>query len=330
MIFRNAFQVMLDNFNKIYKYLLYRLVVILLTGSIFLAFFIPDMTALLDSFFASDVWVQIQTLASEVVKALVNSELIPFTQINTHMQAIGAAFSEFIGKHAGSITLTVLAALLLFIVHQFLAGVGDFVLGDMVNTHMSCYAEINFFSSLVKNIGKACRFLVVYVPLSFAFDLLTVAVCYFFFFFVMSFLPGFVAVFLSVTTILCAQTLKLTFTSNLMPCMIEGGMKIRDSVKYCFKLSRQKFVKMFSGYLVYVYVVVFVNGLMAVVTLGSGILLTLPASMLWLVCMRFVNYYTATGRKYFIAYDTIVLNTDRGETEKFFANNEMYEKTKMR
>ena len=112
--------------------------------------------------------------------------------------------------------------------------------------------------------------------------------------------------------------------------MIEGGMKLPEAVKSSFHLTKQRFGKLYSSYIVYLYIAVTVCVAALLFTLGSGLLLALPAVSIWLISIRFVNFYTQTGRKYFITYDTIVLNADKGETEKFFENNEMYDKTKTR
>ena len=46
--------------------------------------------------------------------------------------------------------------------------------------------------------------------------------------------------------------------------------------------------------------------------------ITVPASYFLFICIQFVNYYTVQGKKYFITYDRIATNRDRGDSEHFF------------
>ncbi|MBO5525393.1 MAG: hypothetical protein J5993_01450 [Clostridia bacterium] len=329
MIFRNAFQIMINNFGKVFKLLLYYLAVFLFLGAIYLAVLAPNISSFFNGLWESEVMDRLKDLGGAIIGVFLSNEGAEGKVIEG-LAALGAAFAAYTDANSVSIGLVIAGTFLVILAFGFLKGIGEFVVGDMINTKMSSYAEINFIPALVRNIGPAAKFFVLYVPISTLLDLVTIAVCYFVFFFVLSFLPGFVALFFTITTVFCVQALKLAFTSDLMPCMIEGKMKIKDSLKYIFARRKYKFGRSYACYLVYVYAVVIVNVMTGLATLGSGLLLTLPLSMIWLLSIRFVNYYTSTGRKYFITYDTIVLNDDLGETEKFFENNEMYDKTKTR
>lgn len=329
MVFKNAFQIFIDNFNKAYKLLLYRLIVVSFTGAIFLAFFIPNFSSFIQELTTGEVMENLRALASAFLKSLIASEEAG-EEISSSIVAVGTSFSALLASHSVSIVFTIIGSILVYFAYQFLRGIGDFVVGDMLNTRMCSYAEVTFFSSLVKNLYIAGRFLIIYVPLVMLFDALIVLICYFVFFFLLSFLPAFLAIFLAVTAIILAQAAKFTITSNLMPSMIEGGMGIRDSVKALVKIKKEEFMKLFSVYIVYLYAAVTVSVVMTVATFGSGLLFALPAVSLWMIAIRFVSYYTTTGRKYFITYDTIVLNAEKGNMEKFFDSNEMYDKTKTR
>ena len=55
----------------------------------------------------------------------------------------------------------------------------------------------------------------------------------------------------------------------------------------------------------------------ALVTIGSILLLTIPASYFLLICVQYVNYYTVTGRKYFLAYDRVFDDPSRGDSAHY-------------
>ena len=64
--------------------------------------------------------------------------------------------------------------------------------------------------------------------------------------------------------------------------------------------------------------VIILNVIAAVCTFGSALLITVPASYMLFICVQYVNYYTIKGKKYFITYDKIASNPDRGDREHFF------------
>ena len=69
----------------------------------------------------------------------------------------------------------------------------------------------------------------------------------------------------------------------------------------------------FSTYLVSVYMVVIVNVISAIATLGSSLIITLPSSYFYFICLQYVNYYTLTGKKYFLTHEKIVKNELHGD-----------------
>lgn len=72
---------------------------------------------------------------------------------------------------------------------------------------------------------------------------------------------------------------------------------------------------MFSTYVATIYIIIIINVIGAVCTFGSVLLLTVPASFMLFICEQFVNYYTVQGKRYFITYDRIAINRDRGDSE---------------
>ena len=83
------------------------------------------------------------------------------------------------------------------------------------------------------------------------------------------------------------------------------------------KLKRQT-VYAFANYIVTVYLMIIFNVIAAICTLGSALIITVPASFYMLICTQYVSYYTENGKKYFITYERIAQNDDCGDREHFF------------
>lgn len=324
MIFRNSLTILIDNFGKVYKLLLYRVIVMVIIGSFCLAIVIPNLAGIT----ASDEFVALRELMIDFAQAIISGDSVFLSGFREAFESASSALFAMISSRRVALVFSVLGILLLYLIYRFFLGLGNFVMGDMINNKLSCYADTTFFSGLVKDLGAAAKYFALYVPLSFAFDLVLVLVCYLVFFLMLSFLPVLVAIFLSMTLIIVAQAVKMTYTSNLMPAMIEDRVPIKEAVRESFLLSKSDTLKLMTTYVALLYLLVVVNVVATICTFGSAMLITMPASYTLLICVQFVFYYTSRGKKYFINYNTIVSNVDRGEKEKFFGDNEMYEKTK--
>ena len=110
----------------------------------------------------------------------------------------------------------------------------------------------------------------------------------------------------------------MTWIGNWLPAMVDEERALKSSMEEINKAKH--FVgKMFSTYLVTCYFVVLLNVAAMVFSFGSALIITLPASFMLFICVQFVHYYTVRGKKYFISFDRIATNPDKGDREHIFA-----------
>ena len=65
------------------------------------------------------------------------------------------------------------------------------------------------------------------------------------------------------------------------------------------------FAGRFSSYLIAIYLLLICNLIFAVFTVGSFLIISIPASHLFLLSLQFVHYYEDTGKKYFLSFRKI-------------------------
>lgn len=313
MLFRNSIRLLMENFKNVYKILLYKVIVGVVAGALCVAMILPQLLELWNSAPMQDLL----TGAKSFLKALLSANA---TELGTVKEEIfgneGALhrFADLLLSRTTGIVLGMLGCVLVYLLKRFADTLCYFAVGGVLNDRMSTYAEMPFATSYIKNLGKACRYALVYVPIAFAFEAAALVVCYL----AIRFVSILSALFISVTVIVLAQALKFTFTGRWMPAMITDGSRLRDSLRYADKTERKQRGKMFSTYLVSVYGVVIVNVMAAICTFGSALIITLPASYFLFICEQFTHYYTIKGKKYFITYERIASNPDRGDREHYF------------
>ncbi len=312
MRFRNSLRLLMENFKHVYKLLLSRVIIGLVAAALCTSFVLPELLKLWEEDAVQALWSSVKSFVSH---------LATFSFTDGEMEAIrqevidsGRQVKTLLSSMTLEITLTAIGCLLVYLVKRFAETVCYFTTGSMLNDKMSSYAESGYATTLVANLGKSSVYALVYVPLVFLYDVLTVGLVWG----LLTVLPLFMALFSCMTLVCCMQALKLTLTSSWMPALTADNLPMRKAMRCFTKSERKQRFKTFSLYLVSVYFIVIINVIGAFCTFGSALILTLPASYFFLICMQYVNYYTVKGKKYFLSFEHIATNPDKGDSEHFF------------
>lgn len=325
MRFRNTIHLLMDNFHIIYKMLLYKAVIILLTVSLALSFTIPGLHYI----FYSEQLTNFGTTIQQFFMSLFSGDADKIAQFQG---LISSAWADLIALTLSNLPnlIGVIAGILLtYILERFLDTVGDYAFGCMLNDKMSSYADISFFASLTKNVGRGSVYSIFYTLIGFAYDALNIYLCYLLFFSAMNFFPLLAALFIASVLTFVMQAVKKTFLNGWLSAMITDGKRCWRAFAYGFCVKANQKAKIFSNYLVAEFIGVTTNLVFGICTLGAALFVTLPASFFLYICMQFVNYYTLEGKKYFVNHYKIAKNDDKGERKDFtsFYEEEKEEKT---
>ncbi len=322
MRFRNSVSLLMENFKHVYKLLWAKLIISLIATALCCSFVLPEVLRIWNS-------AQVQNLVEqgkELVKYFFAADAANMEIVKDAIFAKGGALKQvtsMLSSMVLEISLTIVGCAIVYLLKRYAETVCHFTTGSMLNDKMATYAESKYWATFVANLGKASVYSLVYVPLVFLFDVATLALVWL----LMSFMPLLMGLFTAATAVALLQALKLTVTSPWMPAMTADGKGIREAMRLGDKRERRQRFKTYSGYLVSVYFIVVVNVMAGLFTLGSGLLITVPASYFFLICMQYVNYYTAKGKKYFLTYEQIASNPDHGDSEHFFEYMEEAERT---
>ena len=314
MRFRNSVRLLMENFKNVYKILVYKLVILVVTAALISALLLPGLMEILES---AEMTAFVEDIR-EFVRALIggNSEFLAGFQ--EQFKVTVAALAKLLDSMMSRIVWSLVGVAVVYLLGRFMDTLGYFSIGSILNDRMGTYAETPFAAAYIRNLGRASLYSIVYVPVVFLFDVIVIALCWFLFFYLFSFLNVFLSLFFSMTFIVLCQALKLTLTSMWLPAMASDNMSVRQAMRFGGKSQKKQWNKVYSTYIVTVYVVIILNVVAAVCTFGSALLVTVPASYFLFICEQFVNYYTVQGKKYFITYDRIATNRDRGDSEHFF------------
>lgn len=308
MKFRNAFRLMTDNFGNVYKLLLFRLV----TGILFLSLVYVILERGLNQILYSPEAQKVTELLKEFFKELSTGNP-NFDALYGYRDNISSAVTEFflmVGTKIGSIIASVVGVLAIYLFSRFLNGTANFAAGSILNDKMQAYSKTKFSSAYFQYLGKSTLYQLIYVPCSFLYDVLALAGCWFFFFYTPSLLPtsGFLTVViglaLSVTAFILLLAIKMTFISGWLPSIVTDGKGVKAGLVQSLK-STKGFGGRFSSFVMAIYLIYVCNVIFGLVTFGSMLLVTIPASYFFLICLQFVYYYEDSGKKYFVSFRKI-------------------------
>lgn len=303
MKFKHTFHVFVDNFSVIYKHLLYGIIIIAISIGLGLAVVLPVLNnimgtaqymALSESF--SKLWLDTSNLDTEFL----HDDLLDFrTAVKDFLSMLGTS-------KAGLLALCVSLLIVVLLIYRFLLGLGNYTTGALINDKMTLQANSSFIATMIKNLGKASLYNIIYVPLTVLYDILITVFIYALFFEWLTFLPILVKFFLFTSILIGLVAIKMSFTVNWLPVLIHGKLNNRKAIAKNFRQERRNFASVFSNFLVMIIAILAVNIAAITFTFGAGLLLTIPGSFVMIISFEFVTYYDENGLKYFISGGNIV------------------------
>ena len=306
-----------------YKLLLYKVIVGAITVALSMAFLYAPLHMLLTSRPFEDL----MTLLGDFLQAIVSGDTGFLNTFAEEFRLACSVLLEYLQDNTSNIVLFFVALLLIVVVSRFLDGIGNYTFGCLIGNKMSSYAKTPFVVNYVGNLASSALWQVVYVPVTFVYDLLILGLCYAFFLVLLniisiSFLASIVALMFSVTLLLASQAIKLTVFNDVIPALVTEKARLREALSKSLHFTKERFGTLFSTYLVTAVLILCTNVVFAVASFGAALLITIPMSYLMLICIQFVSYYTYGQKKYFLAENNIVLPKEKTQ-ENFYDDFEV-------
>ncbi|MDE5897336.1 MAG: hypothetical protein K2H43_05955, partial [Clostridia bacterium] len=269
MRFGNALRISADNFSAVFKLLLYRLI----TGILFFSLIYVILKLSLSVVTESVEMRTLQDLVGVFFRSIASGDTERLHGIGDDFRPAAKDFMLLLGRNGGSIAGAIVGGCIMYLLSRFANGLAVFAIGNTINDRMSVFARTSFSSAYFKNIGQATLYQIIYVPIAFVYDALSIAACWLLFFYVPSFLPSLglfsaiIALFCAATGIVCLEAMKMTVVSAWMPAMIADKKSAGAGLKICLK-DRKGFGRRFAGFLVAVYAIIVLNVICALATFG--------------------------------------------------------------
>ena len=302
MRFKHTIHVLIDNFRVTYKLLVYILVVFAITAGISAAIIIPFLHRLS----GVAAYEALTGAFDEMFKEILSGN---FLNLSEYFEQIRTSFTDlmsYLGEHPTDLALSAAGLALTMLVSDFFIGLGNYAAGTVINDKMAMHANSPFLATLIKNLGKAALYSVIYVPISFVYTTVCFLVLYLILFVALNGVWLLIQLLLFVLFMMLLVGVKMMFISDWLPAIICGKQKVAQAFAYSFSLESGRSFSTFSFYASSCVLILSVNVLGAISTFGAALFITVPLSFLYLLCYQFVNYCDNKEIKYFTDKRTIV------------------------
>jgi len=304
MKIRNAFRILTDNFNNVYKLLLYRTVV----GILSFALSYVVLSFGLRSIIVSEELQNVLDLIGKFFTALFNGQSTFLAGFNETFWAAVWELWSLVLDNLDSLVGSIVGVCAIYLLGQFLNGMALFSLCNVYNDKMELFSKTHFSTAYFKNIGRAVIYQLINVPISFLIDVLAFGVCGFCFFYLpVQNAAWNIGMFLFGTSatlcfMIVVRSLKVAFFSPWMPASFHGK-SVGKGFASCFGRGGRGCFHRFLTFLVADYLIVVLNVACALFSLGSFLLISIPASYLFLLCLQLVYYYEQNGKRYYLSFN---------------------------
>ncbi|MBQ7642854.1 MAG: hypothetical protein IJS67_03025 [Clostridia bacterium] len=306
MRIKNSVNIAVNNYGLVFKNLLYKLVVFLIFSLIVSLILRVRLHALTEKL------TPIADAAKNIFFSVVNGRAV-------NPDALNAAFSDFYGflsENVGNFVLTGVFIFFALFVYKFLSGMSDCTLTVLVYNYMTTMSRLGYLRVMTENLGRIALFQLVRGIVEVLYDAVALIVLYGVFAASITLNP-FISLFTVILLTVLFKALFETFAGQITAKYFnDDNMTVAKSFDAGFASVKGYFPKMFASYLsvTIVYIYLFIS--FTLFTMGVGTIFFVPFASLVFVCIREVDYFTVSKKKYFVDYDNIIVPKELRENDE--------------
>lgn len=295
MSYKNSVKLISNNFGLVYKQLLFTLVFLAISVLLGLAFASPTISVL-----KNEGWFY-------KVQQIIEVTYTAPSNLNATLREILSSFFEIIGANFGSIWASFIGLVLIAsFLPDFLYGLGQYAMMVVLNAKLSSFVNLGFTSSLITNLKSASKYSLFRLLIDLGQSLVLILVFYLYLKLSHGVMLTIIFLILLVSIIVMISSLKLVVLSKLAPRMISTGVGLNKAIYLSTKNRTKQFWRSLSNAIILVLTIIAVNIFFGLFTFFVGLIITIPASMVFVAIFMETNYFTTSGEKFYLTQNLIV------------------------
>lgn len=294
MIYLNSIKIMFNNFSLTYKTLLYKLLAILITASVAISISFGAFSILSGEGLFQILWEGISSFNLATI----------FSSLNG---AVDLVIASCIANKQKVMLPLIIAGVVACVLGSLLFNLDKIALCEVMDGKMSSNCKLSYVGMIFSRFGSGLIYGLTSLVFVLPFDaLFTVSLI---FSLKLTTITGFVAnvsPFIIMFIFSLYLTLRLALYSAWVPTAVMGGKGIFKSLFKSSKVVFRKFFRTFSYAFLVVISAILVNMLLLISTAGVGLIVGLPATIVWFNAFSLVNTYVTKGNRFYVDGQTII------------------------
>lgn len=300
MMLRNSGKIFSSNFSVVYKLLLYKFIVGLLLIALAAAIFLPNLTP---------VWNDLKELGVVDMAKEAFDSVLSLSTSNEEIKLLVADITDMtktvLGYHSSHLMRSYIGIAVIILLAYFFSRMADIPVAVLLHAYTQYQARFSFASECIGKFVKSLRYslltLCIMLPIDVA--IIALSLC------ILIGIGGafvYFSGFFAVLVFIVLFSLRLTFFSVWLPCMVAEERGVFDAFKESLSVLADRFARIFSECILIVVLSMCLFSLVAVSTLGAALPLYLVALTVFYQSFGFVAYFGVKGKRYYVDYETIV------------------------
>lgn len=296
MSYKNSVKLLTTNFSIVWKQLLYMLVVCLLCFGIAYGVAQPVIKVLNAEGVLSEfggLFETIYTAPKDIFTTLSNASI--------HL-------IEVLTSNFGNLALSIIATFLFAVViYQLLKNISMYNISSVMYMQMTSFVEVGYTRNLISSLWQCVRYAFAKMIYMIPFAVLKIVTVYTYFTLAKSTLSIIFGLFFVILILVLLSAIEITLFSSMAGKMLDKSGNI-SAFKAFFSGSGvifKQFARIFSNAIIVILTLVLINLFLGLFTLGVALLITLPASMVFIAIFELTAYFGAKGERYYLSETTI-------------------------
>ena len=303
MTYKNSMKLLTSNFSLVWKQLAYTIIRLAIIFGLVVLVSNPIVKLLVENGFADQI--------SNLCKVIYTD----FGNFFIELKQVIESFTSIIYTNIASVWLpVVLFFFVTLFVNAFLTNVGKFVLTTIANSSYTSLTKTGYCHCLITNLGKITKYSLAKFLLDIPFTIFEILFVAIYCSALNNFILAIVGISMMIILYTITNALQIAMYNSVAIEMISNNTNPFRAIFKSYKTIKD-FMRVFSNAIVVVLTIVFANIIIGIFTLGAGLLLTIPASMVLVVTFELVSYYGGVGQRYYLS-PTIIVDSTSENTNK--------------
>ena len=307
MMYKNTFKLVISNFHLVWKNLVYKFLMALIVVGLAFACALPIINVIrAEGFFT-------------ILKETFSSFTADYNIYKLFYDIISCfdIFFKAIATNINSLWLyIVLFLLIIVVVRTILMGFSRVTTTSVLYNYLSSNIKVSYTANLFGGFWKNFKFQLAYVITVLPIDVGIIYCAYMLFKWLLT-LNGInlLAPIVLIVLLVFVISLKITFFSCWIPCLITFDCSIFEALVKGVKAVFRRFYRSYSTAILIMFTLIILNVGCALCTFGASLILTLPISSLTILVYNMVVFYSSQGMRFYVDNQNFVTTLKHEETD---------------